>query len=298
MFNRVLVGVDGAQGGRDAIALAKQLTAHTRKLTLAHIYPYHADPPVRGYDDDEVAQIIQARQLLQDASDEADVDTRLRWAMGKSPGRGLHDLAEAMQADLLVVGSTRRGTLGRVLIGDDPRAALEGAPCGVAIAPSGYASRSTPIRRVGVGYDGSADSERALIAARALAAEVRASLAALEVVVFPAYALSGPLAGDAVTVAHLVDQARERVASLGDLEPHATAGKAAEELAAWSQSLDLLVVGSRGFGPIGRLVHGSTSLELTRHARCPLLVLPRTARQQTRQRDSIEDFALTASGQR
>jgi nucleotide-binding universal stress UspA family protein len=55
-------------------------------------------------------------------------------------------------------------------------------------------------------------------------------------------------------------------------------GDAAEELALYSASLDLLVVGSRGFGPIGRLIHGSTSTKLTHMARCPLLVLPRSAR--------------------
>jgi nucleotide-binding universal stress UspA family protein len=298
MFTRVLVGVDETSGGRDAIVLARRLTARSGKLTLAHVYPYHGDPPVRGYDDDEAAQIIRAREVLQRASDQADVDARLRWTAAKSPGRGLHELAEIMHADLLVVGSTRRGPLGRVLIGDDTRAALDGAPCGVAIAPAGYSSRSVEIRRVGVGYDGSPDSERALIAARALAAEMSAKLAALEVVVFPSYALSGPLAGDSTAVAHLVDQAHDRVASLGDLEPHATAGQAAEELAAWSDSLDLLVVGSRGLGPIGRLVHGSTSRELGRRARCPLLVLPRTRRIEAGRCDPAEQFELAASGGR
>jgi len=45
----------------------------------------------------------------------------------------------------------------------------------------------------------------------------------------------------------------------------------------FSASVDLLVVGSRGYGPLGRLVHGSTSHRLARLARCPLLVLPRAA---------------------
>jgi nucleotide-binding universal stress UspA family protein len=40
---------------------------------------------------------------------------------------------------------------------------------------------------------------------------------------------------------------------------------------------DLLVVGSRSYGPIGRLINGSTSNYLERHARCPLLILPRDA---------------------
>ncbi len=71
----------------------------------------------------------------------------------------------------------------------------------------------------------------------------------------------------------LVDDARDRLAALAGVEPHAVYGVPAEELALYSASLDLLIVGSRGYGPIGRLVHGSTSKHLARTARCPLLVL-------------------------
>ena len=52
-------------------------------------------------------------------------------------------------------------------------------------------------------------------------------------------------------------------------------GLAGEELAAFGEHVDLLVVGSRGYGPVRRLVLGSTSEYLERHARCSLLVLPR-----------------------
>ena len=278
MFNRALVGVDGQQGGRDAVALATRLSASTKKLMLAHVYRAHGDPSVRGYDEHEAAQITRARQVLQSASEWSRSDTELRWISAASPGRGLHQLAETTSADLLVVGSTRRGRFGRVLLGDDTRAALDGAPCAVAIAPAGYAGQTAGMAKVGVGYDGSTDSKLALITARALASELGATLAALEVVVFASYSFSGPVAGDSTLIADLVDQARGRVASLGDVEPHAVVGQPADALAEWSSSLDLLVVGSRGSGPVGRLVHGSTSWELTRHSRCPLLVVPRARR--------------------
>ena len=71
--------------------------------------------------------------------------------------------------------------------------------------------------------------------------------------------------------------ARDRISALGGVEAHAACGRAAEELAVYSASLDLLVVGSRGYGPVGRLVNGSTSSQLARMARCPLFVLPRSA---------------------
>jgi nucleotide-binding universal stress UspA family protein len=74
-----------------------------------------------------------------------------------------------------------------------------------------------------------------------------------------------------------VDHARDRIAALGSVAPHAAYGMPGEELALYSVSLDLLVVGSRSYGPIGRLVHGSTAQKLARTARCPLLVLTRGA---------------------
>jgi nucleotide-binding universal stress UspA family protein len=189
-------------------------------------------------------------------------------------GRGLHELCEVSGADLLVVGSSRRGRLGRVLIADDTSAALNGAACAIAIAPRNYSQQPGMRREIGVGYDGSPESEHALTVARALAVAWAAKLSALEAVSLPSYAVVGPGAADD-TPQCLVGDAVERIAALGGVEPHAAYGQPAEELALYSASLDLLVVGARGYGPVGRLIHGSTSQQLAHTARCPLLVLTR-----------------------
>ena len=52
-------------------------------------------------------------------------------------------------------------------------------------------------------------------------------------------------------------------------------GLPGEELVAFGDEVELLVVGSRGYGPVRRMMLGSTSMHLARAARCPLLVLPR-----------------------
>jgi nucleotide-binding universal stress UspA family protein len=100
-------------------------------------------------------------------------------------GRGLHELGEQIGADLLVMGSSRRGLLGRVCLGDDTREALNGAPSAVAVAPAGY-SEEMPMREVGVGYDGSAESEHALGIARKLAGAHKAKLSAFQAIFYPA----------------------------------------------------------------------------------------------------------------
>ena len=79
------------------------------------------------------------------------------------------------------------------------------------------------------------------------------------------------------TVSQALDQARHRVSPLDGVVPHAAYGRPAAQLAVFGDNLELLVVGSRGHGPVGRLVHGSTSLKLANMAHCPFLVLPRSA---------------------
>jgi nucleotide-binding universal stress UspA family protein len=207
---------------------------------------------------------------------ETGVEAHLRCYRSSSVGRGLHELCEVIGADLLVVGSSRRGLLGRVLIGDDTSVALNGAPCAIAIAPSNYSQQPGMTREIGVGYDGSPESEHALSVARTLAVAWAAKLSALEAVSLPSYAFVGPGAADNAPQC-LVEDALERIAGLGGVEPHAAYGQPAEELALYSASLDLLIVGARGYGPVGRLIHGSTSQQLAHTARCPLLVLTRAA---------------------
>jgi nucleotide-binding universal stress UspA family protein len=68
---------------------------------------------------------------------------------------------------------------------------------------------------------------------------------------------------------------RERLVAIDDVESHVVYGDPGQELASFAAGVDLLIVGSRGQGRIGRWLSGSVSTYLARRARCPLLVLPR-----------------------
>jgi nucleotide-binding universal stress UspA family protein len=276
MFNNVIVGVDEQPGSRDVIALAKTLMAEDGELTLAHVHqgktgPVHSSNP--GF---QAAERERSLTLLKDVRERVGVDAERVCIGSPSVGQGLHELAESQGADLLVMGSCRRGLIGRVFVDNDTQDALNGAPCAVAVAPVGYAQDAIPLGEIGVGYNASPESEHALTVARQFAVERGARLSAFEAISLSAYFFGvGEVTIDESVLA-LVGQARDRIAALGDVEPHAAYGAAVEELTVYSASLDLLFVGSRGYGPIGRLMHGSTSLQLARTARCPLIVLPRT----------------------
>jgi nucleotide-binding universal stress UspA family protein len=286
MFKQVMVGVDEHQGGRDAIALAKLLVASDGELNVAHVYlgdPTLVRPSGGTFGDGERKR---GRELFTAVRDESGVDAKLLCTASSSVGRGLHEVVEAQGADLLVVSSCQRSFIGRALVGDDTRDALNGAPCAIAVAPFGYSQHSAVTSKIGVGYNGSPESVHALSVARELASEHGARVSAFEVVLLSDYPF-GPDSGPVDTaISAFVDQARARIAAFGDIEPHAGYGGAAEELALYGASVDLLIVGSRGYGPIGRLVHGSTSQRLTRIARCPLLVLSRAAPQVDRGNES------------
>lgn len=278
MFDNVLVGVDGRPNGRDAIELARHLAAPDGRLTLAYIrdgrlHPSHAITPAMID-----AERTAAEELLERERADADVEAQLLSAVALSPGRGLHEQVQERGADLIVVGSTSRGPLGRAMLGDDTRGALNGAPCAVAIAVAGYAEAPKPIAKIGVAYDESPESEMALSVARELAARTRALVSALEVVAIPTYAYSGLIVPPvAESVDEMLTKANVRLQALEGVDAKAVYGLTGEELAAFGDEVDLLIAGSRGYGPVRRLVVGSTSDYLQRHARCSLLVLPRGA---------------------
>jgi nucleotide-binding universal stress UspA family protein len=274
MFDNVLIGVDGRSGGRDAIALARQLVSAEGRLVLAYVYREASAASVGAglvVDDRRQAEELLTAQRL---ATRVEAETVVR--LGGRPGRGLHELAEHEHADLLVVGSSHRGALGRVLLGDDTQAALNGAPCAAAIAPSGYALAGGSWTTIGVGDDGSAESELAREAARELAARHHAAVRLLSVVTLqsvPACEEEPPEWTSATVEA--VERERRRLGQIEGVEGDVVYGDPPAELARFAADLDLLIVGSRGYGPVGRLVNGSASTYLARHSPHPLLVMPR-----------------------
>ena len=79
----------------------------------------------------------------------------------------------------------------------------------------------------------------------------------------------------------LEERARDRLESAAKSLPREASGSSRLETGApvvvlvdASRYLDLLVVGSRGYGPARRLLLGSVSGRLVREAHCPVLVTP------------------------
>ena len=198
-----------------------------------------------------------------------------------SPARALHRIAERERADVLVVGSAHRGAVGRVLGGDVALGSLHGSPCPVAVAPRGMAYRNTPLSRIGVGFDGTPESRQALALAVALAKSARVQLELLCAATAPIPLFAEAAWADGAIVDYRLEAEELISRTLAELDVDAV-GKAIvggpiETLVELTHRVDLLVVGSRGWGPIRRILLGSTAARLIREAACPVLVLPRGA---------------------
>ena len=268
MFDNILVGVDGRGGGRDAVALARQLAGPTARLTLIHVYTGALGPPVPAG-----AELDTAWATLERERGRAEIPhARLEAVVGRSVGRVLQRRARAERADLIAVGMSVQHGARRLVFGDDARAAMNGAPSAVAIAPPGHASASRTAGRIGVGYDGSAESIDAIAVAAALAHQTFARVDAL--VVAPLHHARGTEPGP---YRRLVLDAQARLAEVPDAGADLSLGDPRQELEEFTREVDLLIVGSRSRGPAGRFAGGSTANHLARHTACPLLVLPRSA---------------------
>jgi nucleotide-binding universal stress UspA family protein len=186
------------------------------------------------------------------------------------------ELAEAARregADLIVVGSARGATR-----------LLHGAPVPVAIAPVGYADEPQDrIRVVGVGFDGQPESRAALSAGEQIALEHGATMR-VYAVVLPNPMTTSRIERTPDEYRRLINeslevQLHEKVDDLDGTvraAAHVNRGDPTASLIARTrEGLDLLVLGSRGYGPLRRVLFGSVSSELIGKAECPVLVLPR-----------------------
>ncbi|MBB4665154.1 universal stress protein [Conexibacter arvalis] len=289
-MRRILIGFDGSSHGDDALALGRVLAEAAgadAEAVVAIAYKPVIPKDSSGTESDYQArlrheaeqELERAKQLAPELPAEA-----FRTVRGSAAG-GLHRVAEEIGADAIVVGTSHRGPLGRVWAGSATEQILHGAPCAVAVAPIDYAQlpeERRRLNRIGVAYDGSPESKNALRAGVELAQATGARVAPISVVdlrtpTTVAYGYEKYVEAVRELVAVELREAGDEVAGAADVDLVEREGDPARELAAASADVDLLVAGSRGYGPLKRVLLGSVSARLVREAESPLLLLPRSA---------------------
>jgi nucleotide-binding universal stress UspA family protein len=280
----IIVGVDGSDRAVDALSFAALLARCARaSLVLANAYPY--DDAVAQPDTERRHQLRQAAQRSLDRMRRQvpyGIPVLTRTIADRSPARALHTLAVRDHASLVVIGSSHRGTVGRVFIGTTAERLLHGTPCPVAVVPRGATPGS--LGTVVAGWDARPESAAALTAATAVARACGAQLRVVQVLdapwlAQPARATWPGLVSDSHTHERETrDRLEQVVAGLPEAvqaEPVILHDDPSGSLAAQSEDADLLVLGSRGYGPHRAVLLGSVSARVVRAAACPVIVVPR-----------------------
>jgi nucleotide-binding universal stress UspA family protein len=287
----IVVGHDGTDSGDDAAVLGAQLAGATGEdLVVVSVYPEENPIGVGRVDAEWVdymrSHAEEASAGAQRFLSERGVSAAFRVFGSHSAAHGLDDVAEASGATMIVVGSSPRGARRRVMAGSTGDRLLHGASCPVAVAPHGLRERAAdvPVTRIGVAYVDSPEAREALEVAATLAQRTGASLT-LYTVVAPRAEFS-PIAGRA-SEESLMAAVRESVRASVDRAQASLPVEAADELlegdvvnelaALDERECDLLVCGSRAYGPVRRVLLGGVLRRLVRRAACPVMVVPRGA---------------------
>jgi nucleotide-binding universal stress UspA family protein len=196
----------------------------------------------------------------------------------RSSGAGLIDLADTEEADVVVIGSTHRGPLGRVSLSTTADHLIAHATRPFAVAPRGYADREDPqLRIIGLAYDGSEEAKRA--------AEVAIELCLAGYVPLRAFGVREPLVAGMIPgpehgpepspLKRELDQLMDSLpASIGGQELIIAGDPASALLSEGSRATDLMVLGTHGFGRFLRLINRSVAGEMARHAPWPVVIVP------------------------
>lgn len=279
---RILVGVDEGPASADALALAEALCEATdAELVVASVRPYWPEPiPPGDYGRVVSEEEDKLRGAVKTLVRRRPFQTRV--IAGGGAGTGLHEIAVSEQADLIVIASTHRGPVGRVLPGSVGERVLDGAPCPVAIAPRGYGADQIEgrreLRRIVVGYDGSRESAAALQVAAAIATDAGATIVLVGVVEMRFDLAGFPRAADPEEVTRVertLGRARASLSPNLTVEKAEVHGVASDVITALAHDADLLAIGSRGsYGPLRRLFLGSVAAKVARTAPCATLIVP------------------------
>lgn len=287
-LTRIAVGVDGFPEGNDAVVLGMALSRATNaELMLVAV---HSDPvllPPFGVSWKNLRK--DAQDMLRKARNALAPNARITVETDLSVPRALQRVVRREHHDLLVMGSSRHAPEGTVRIGKRTRQLLCQFECPLAVAPRGlHEHPDLRFKSIGVGFDGGAESQAALALAGAIAVAAGAELI-VQTVVDDRVSPSGWSGVEATgsdsehwEQAVTAETGRKRSEAATALQATGASGRSeikrgrpAAALVELSRAVDLVVIGSRRWGPVARLLLGSTGESLLHDGACSVLVVPR-----------------------
>ena len=291
----ILAGFSASGHGTAPLHLAAQLSRSTGTRIVAAAIVERPWPPKSDPVEDEYLNYLgmQAKKSLKAMADQLPDDLDM-WQIvhqAASIPEGLTELAAEMSADVVVVGSSSSGLLGRIALGSVTDRLVHTAAVPVAIAPRGYPAHPGRIDRLTVAYGGQADAVGLVATSAELAKQWSARLRIASFTVRPVTMFSGaiePAAEDLVMrqwarrtqegITAQLESVRSGIDTLG-AEVVIGAGptwRDAVDGVEWGSG-DILVLGSGAAGPAAQVFLGSAAARILRHAPVPTMIVPRRA---------------------
>lgn len=298
-IDRILVPLDFSEPSVEALRFALPFARETgARLDLLHVIePVHAafgPPGESGYlppPPDRQAQRAATARLKQLAAAEVRRPVHANPLVKQgTPARVINETAVELRSNLLILSTHGHTGLKRFFLGSTAEKVVRRAPCPVLTVRRRVLARTgTPqsppserINRILVPVDFSAPSRKMLKYAVAFATQFRASLVLLHVVnrinvpsrvVYYATRLQMTVLHEGVT--RLATWARRHVPADLQTEQIVLTGEPYDVIRAVARrkQADLIIIATRGHGPVKRFFIGSTAGRVVRHAPCPVLVV-------------------------
>jgi len=289
----IIAGFSSSRQGSAPLNLAAQVARTTGDKIIAAAVVERPWPPRDDPVESEYLRYVtsQASESLARVTEQLpdDLDVSIVVHQSTSIPTGLIELAGAHDANLVVVGSSSSGLLGRVGLGSVTERLVHTAAVPVAIAPRGYALASVPIRRLSAAYGGEADINGLIPAAAELARIWSARIRIVSFTVRPVQMFGGSIestAEDLVVrqwskrtfddIVKQLNAVRARV-PVPDVDVVVGSGndwREAVEAVSWEAG-DILLLGSGAAGPVAHVFLGSAASKILRHSPVPVMIVPR-----------------------
>lgn len=290
---RILLATDGFQEAQQAAGLAVEIAKSTdSELHVVHVEDVPVMAEAYAMPDAQPENEQAARELLDEqaeAMEEAGAAIVERHLRAGRPADEIIDLAEEVGAGLIVTGSRGGGGLQRLLMGSVSETVVRYAHCPVLVV-RGKRTTTFPMPII-LATDGSEDSALAAKAAVELSNKTGSELHLVHArdVTPPTHYYPRGAGVEQHTFAQevaqgtkeleLLDrQARQVEEAGGEIsETYDRVGPAPREIVTLAEEIEagLIVMGSRGLRGLERMLMGSVSESVVRHAHCPVLVVRR-----------------------
>jgi len=289
----IIAGFSSSRQGSAPLNLATQLAHTTGQKVIAAVVVERTVPTGIDPLEDEYRGFLASRagasleRVVEQVRGDLDISVTVHQA--SSISHGLMELAAQHGADVVVVGSSSSGLLGRIALGSVTERLVHTSKVAVALAPRGYPATPVPLRRLTAAYGGAADAVGLIATGAELAEQWNVRLRIASFTVRPLTMFGGSIDRSAEELvvkqwtskttdaaAKQLDMARETV-SIPDVEVVIGTGtdwREAVDDIAWETG-DVLLLGSGAAGPMAQVFLGTAASKILRHAPVPVMIVPK-----------------------